>query len=727
MPIPRYMLADLDAQALAQELVRRIPAHTPEWRNPRVGDPGRTLIDLFAWLAETLLYRVNLIPERQRLEFLRLLNIPLRPAQPARALVQLRMANPDQTNPVPVPRGTPVVGPVAFETVGDITVQPLEGRVYHKRRPSDDERDRLSEVLLGLEAIYGITVGSPYVTTPLFAAGLADAGGIDVLGESVDEAVWIALLAATPAAVPAARRAFEQEPVILNVGIVPRLVVPDPDPGGPPPAPLPRLWEWEITSARPTASGAVDYITLEVERDDTQSFAKEGVQRLLLPPATDIGLPANDVDDDVRAGVGDRPPRLDDPDAAARLLTWLRLRPVGSGSALPLSWLGTNAVAIDQRKTLRDTVVGTAPGAADQVVQLPATSIEESSLALEVTEGGRGFVAWRRVDDLGACGRDDRCFELDAEAGTVTFGDGVRGRRPEAGARIRIARLRAGGGRAGNLPPGNLAAIQHPRLACAQPAPATGGEDAETLPAAERRITQVLRHANRAVTADDYRALAFETPGVALGRAEVLPRFRPFQRRFDSPGTVSIMVLPDKAVPKPPNPRPDRNLIERVRAHLDARRPLATELYVIGCEYRPLGVSVAIGIREGAARDQVVKAVRETLHGYLWALPPGGRDGSGWPLGQAVVNLELEVIVARVAGVRTTRGVNLFSRDTSGFRLLAEDPASRTQRLALEPWQLPELLQLTVAVDADTAPESLALERPVGQDAVPIPVVPEVC
>src|SRR5918996_2859011 len=213
MPIPRYMLADLDAQALAQELVRRIPAHTPEWRNPRIGDPGRTLIDLFAWLAETLLYRVNLIPERQRLEFLRLLNIPLRPAQPARSLVQLDPANPDQVGPVPVPRGTPVVGPVAFETIGDVTVQPLQGRVYHKRRPSDDERDRLSEVLLGLEAIYGITVGSPYVTTPLFANGLADPAGIDVLGESVDEAVWIALLAATPEAVPAARRAFEQAPV----------------------------------------------------------------------------------------------------------------------------------------------------------------------------------------------------------------------------------------------------------------------------------------------------------------------------------------------------------------------------------------------------------------------------------------------------------------------------------------------------------------------------------
>jgi Baseplate J-like protein len=727
MPIPRYMLADLDAEALAQELVRRIPAHTPEWRNAREGDPGRTLIDLFAWLSETLLYRVNLIPERQRLEFLRLLNIGMRPAQPARALVQLGMASPDQTDAVPVPRGTPVAGPVTFETIGDITVQPLQGRVYHKRRPSDDERDRLSEVLIGLEAIYGITVGSPYITTPLFANGLADPAGIDVFGESVDEALWIALLAATPEAVPAARRAFEQEPVLLNIGIVPRLVVPDPDPAGPPPAELPRLWQWEITSARPTASGAVDYITLEVERDDTLGFGKEGVQRLLLPPASDIGLPPNDVDDDVRAGVGDRPPRLDDPDAAARLLTWLRLRPTGTGSALPLSWLGTNAVAIDQRKTLGDTIVGTASGVADQVVQLPASSVDPDSLVLEVVEGGRGFVAWQRVSDLGACGRDDRCYELDPEAGSVTFGDGVRGRRPEPGARIRIAQLRAGGGRAGNLPAGNLAAIQHPRLTCAQPAPATGGEDAETLALAEGRITQVLRHGNRCVTAEDYRALAFETPGVTLGRAEVLSRFRPFQRRFDSPGTVSVMVLPAKAVAKPANPRPDRNLIERVRAHLDARRPLATELYVIGCEYRPLGVSVAIGIREGAARDQVVKAVRETLQSYLWSLPPGGRDGAGWPLGQAVVNLELEVIVARVAGVRTTRGVNLFSRDPSGFALLGEDPASHTQRLILEPWQLPELLQLAVAVDAETAPASMVDERPAGEAAVPIPVVPEVC
>ena len=60
-------LDDRSYDDLVDELVARIPAHTPEWTNPRPGDPGRTLIELFAWLGDALLYRVNLIPERQRL------------------------------------------------------------------------------------------------------------------------------------------------------------------------------------------------------------------------------------------------------------------------------------------------------------------------------------------------------------------------------------------------------------------------------------------------------------------------------------------------------------------------------------------------------------------------------------------------------------------------------------------------------------------------------------
>src|SRR6187399_2250533 len=83
MPILPPGLDDRRFDDLVEDLIARIPAHTPEWTHPRLGDPGRTLIELFAWLTDTLLYRVNLIPERQRLAFLRLLGQPMRPASAA--------------------------------------------------------------------------------------------------------------------------------------------------------------------------------------------------------------------------------------------------------------------------------------------------------------------------------------------------------------------------------------------------------------------------------------------------------------------------------------------------------------------------------------------------------------------------------------------------------------------------------------------------------------------
>src|SRR5262245_10563777 len=93
MPIRPPALDDRRYEDLVAEAIARIPAHTPEWTDVRVGDPGVTLVELFAWLTDTLLYRVNLIPERQRLAFLRLLGLPLRPARAARGVVSVSLAD----------------------------------------------------------------------------------------------------------------------------------------------------------------------------------------------------------------------------------------------------------------------------------------------------------------------------------------------------------------------------------------------------------------------------------------------------------------------------------------------------------------------------------------------------------------------------------------------------------------------------------------------------------
>ena len=50
--------------------MRRIPVYTPEWTDHNASDPGITLIELFAFLGENLLFRFNQIPEATKLAFL---------------------------------------------------------------------------------------------------------------------------------------------------------------------------------------------------------------------------------------------------------------------------------------------------------------------------------------------------------------------------------------------------------------------------------------------------------------------------------------------------------------------------------------------------------------------------------------------------------------------------------------------------------------------------------
>src|SRR5215218_9247056 len=88
MPLTIPTLDNRNYQELLDEALARIPVHNPEWTNFNRSDPGVTLVELFAFLTENLLYRSNLIPERNRLKFLSLLGVPLQPASSARGLVQ---------------------------------------------------------------------------------------------------------------------------------------------------------------------------------------------------------------------------------------------------------------------------------------------------------------------------------------------------------------------------------------------------------------------------------------------------------------------------------------------------------------------------------------------------------------------------------------------------------------------------------------------------------------
>lgn len=69
-----FELPDLDRksyQELAADLVRRIPQYTRQWTDYNDSDPGITLLQLLAWLDESLLFQANAIPVQTDENYLR--------------------------------------------------------------------------------------------------------------------------------------------------------------------------------------------------------------------------------------------------------------------------------------------------------------------------------------------------------------------------------------------------------------------------------------------------------------------------------------------------------------------------------------------------------------------------------------------------------------------------------------------------------------------------------
>src|SRR5438132_6145073 len=105
MPITIPSIDDRRYQDLVDEALARVPVHTPEWTNFNRSDPGVTLVEVFAFLTESLLYRANQIPRSMHLKFLQLLRIPLRSATAAQGLVTI--SNPSAA-PLVLPDGLEV-------------------------------------------------------------------------------------------------------------------------------------------------------------------------------------------------------------------------------------------------------------------------------------------------------------------------------------------------------------------------------------------------------------------------------------------------------------------------------------------------------------------------------------------------------------------------------------------------------------------------------------------
>jgi predicted phage baseplate assembly protein len=105
--LPKSNLDDRTFNDLVEECILRIPRYCPEWTNHNPGDPGITLIELFAWLTDQMLYRFNQVPRRYYVAFLELLGIRLQSAMPAWAELTFYLTK-AQSEVKQIPAGTEV-------------------------------------------------------------------------------------------------------------------------------------------------------------------------------------------------------------------------------------------------------------------------------------------------------------------------------------------------------------------------------------------------------------------------------------------------------------------------------------------------------------------------------------------------------------------------------------------------------------------------------------------
>jgi len=117
---------------IVQEALTLIPKYCPEWTNYNSSDPGVTLIELFAWMTEMILYRLNKVTDKNYLKFLELMGIQLQPPQPAQALLKFELVEGGK-EPRMIAVGTQTAteqsgeeDAVVFETARNLLVLPIQ-------------------------------------------------------------------------------------------------------------------------------------------------------------------------------------------------------------------------------------------------------------------------------------------------------------------------------------------------------------------------------------------------------------------------------------------------------------------------------------------------------------------------------------------------------------------------------------------------------------------------
>jgi predicted phage baseplate assembly protein len=576
-------------------------------------------------MMESLLYRLNQVPERNYVKFLDLMGVKLREPQPARAHISFRLTA-AQPNTIVIPRGTEVAtvrteskDAISFTTERDLTIQIAT----------------LREVLVTRD-------GSNF-----FDARMAVQRGQDVaiFAEPPEPGNAVYFGHAEPLAGQTLALHFECR--LEGVGV---------DPRDPPLA-------WECWSATEDA-----WLPLDVESDTTGGLNRNGIIVLHVPYEA-----ARSIVNGVEAGW-----------IRVRLL---KERPNQQGySASPqVTGLETEiiggTVPASHGIPLQNVLMGRSDGRPDQSFRLnnyPLLPREEGE-TVEVETAPGEWEAWVEVEDFSESTKEDPHFICDGSSGVIRFGPVLRGpdgtdvpygRIPPRGAQVRFSRYRVGGGAQGNVGRNTLTVLKSsiPYVAAVRNRyGAQGGVDGETLEQAMLRAPRVLRSSEVAITAADYEACALAA-SEDVARAYCVAAGTP----GGVPGQVTLLIVPKMHVNGTPVGDDElvigKRLDDDIRSYLEPRRPLTVELSVAAPEYVRVGIEVSVKPQRNQLPGDVETEVRNAFYHFVHPTV-GGPDGTGWPLGRPLFAAEMLAQLQRVASVDfvTQLQIRIFDPETGAY------------------------------------------------------------
>lgn len=96
MPIKPPRLDDRSYDEIVREARALIPQYCPEWTHLGDSDPGMTLVQLFAWMTEMTLFRLNRVPDKTYVHFLNFIGEERRSAVPAMVPLTFALRNEDR-------------------------------------------------------------------------------------------------------------------------------------------------------------------------------------------------------------------------------------------------------------------------------------------------------------------------------------------------------------------------------------------------------------------------------------------------------------------------------------------------------------------------------------------------------------------------------------------------------------------------------------------------------